>query len=158
VKNKKYIVSACLIGKNCRYDGDNMLNKRVVDLLDKQDYISVCPEELGGLKIPRPPAEIVSIKPGENIPSERRVLDRDKKDVTCLFNEGAKKTLEMLRSNGIKTAILKDKSPSCGSRFIYSGDFSGNLVEGTGITAALLQENGITVLDENNFEEKLELK
>jgi uncharacterized protein YbbK (DUF523 family) len=158
VKNKKILVSACITGKNCRYDGDNRFDKKVMDFLENLDYISICPEELAGLENPRPPAEILVKKSGENVICERKVLNREGVDVTGVFEEGARKTLELVRSNGIKTAILKDKSPSCGSRFIYSGDFSQNLVEGAGITAELLIANGIIVLDENNFKEKLKLK
>ncbi|MEN8153146.1 MAG: DUF523 domain-containing protein [Acidobacteriota bacterium] len=148
MKKKKILISACLTGEKCRYDGKNQLDKRVVDLAGKYDLISVCPEKLGGLKIPRPPAEIV---PGR----EGKVMDETGKDVTELFIKGAEKTLEIIRSKGIKVAVLKDKSPSCGSRFVYSGDFSGTLVEGIGITAELLIDKGIKVLDENDFEEEL---
>lgn len=155
MKNKKILVSACITGKNCRYDGGNCFDKKVMDFLENRDYISACPEELGGLKIPRTPAEILVKK--EVLP-ERRVINREGMDVTVFFEKGARETLDIIRSNGIKLAILQDRSPSCGSRFIYSGNFSGNLVEGMGITAALLKANGIMVLDENNFEEKLKLK
>ncbi len=126
-----------------------------MDFLENRDYISACPEELGGLKIPRTPAEILVKK--EVLP-ERRVINREGMDVTVFFEKGARETLDIIKSNGIKLAILQDRSPSCGSRFIYSGNFSGNLVEGMGITAALLKANGIIVLDESNFEKKLKLK
>lgn len=158
MKNKKILVSACITGKNCRYDGGNCFDKKVMDFLENREYISICPEELGGLKIPRPPAEILVEKNEKNLITERKVINREGVDVTGVFEDGARKTLDIIRSNGIKTAILQDRSPSCGSRFIYRGDFSGNLVEGTGITAALLIANGIVVLDENNFKEKLNLK
>ena len=155
MKNKKFLVSACLAGENCRYDGGNCYNKKIMDFLENREYISVCPEELGGLKTPRTPAEIIKKK---DLKTERRVINKEGVDVTDLFEEGAGKTLEIIRSNAIKTAILQDRSPSCGSRFIYSGDFSGKLVKGTGVTAALLISNGVTVFDENNFEEKLNIK
>ncbi|MFT8315536.1 MAG: DUF523 domain-containing protein [Clostridium sp.] len=142
-----YLVSACLAGVNCRYDGKNSENKIVAELVKQGKAIPVCPEQLGGLPTPRASCEIVMDKKG-NI----KILTKEEKDCTNEFAKGAEETLKIAKSNGIKKAILKSKSPSCGCGFIYDGTFSGKLIEGKGITAELLMENGIEVLTENDFE------
>ena len=131
------IVSACLAGYRCRYDGKTVPNEEIVALMNRGEAIPVCPEMLGGLPCPR-------------IPSERsadgtRVVSRDGGDVTEAFRRGADETLRLARLYGCDRAILKARSPSCGCGLIYDGTFSGTLREGDGVTAALLRENGITV-------------
>lgn len=131
------IVSACLAGYRCRYDGKTVPNEAVVALVKRGEAIPVCPEMLGGLPCPR-------------IPSERtadgtQVLARDGRDVTEAFQRGADETLRLARLYGCSHAILKARSPSCGYGEIYDGSFSGTLRAGNGVTADLLLENGITV-------------
>ncbi|MBE6590349.1 MAG: DUF523 domain-containing protein [Ruminococcaceae bacterium] len=135
---KSILVSACLLGVPCRYDAQSKPCKEVCALSQKYHLIPVCPEVLGGLPTPRIPCEIV----GE------RVMSRDGRDVTENYRAGATKALELARINGCDTAILKERSPSCGCGNIYSGRFDGSLVNGDGVTAALLKENGIRVLGE----------
>lgn len=138
----KYLISACLVGKKCTYKGTSHIKKKLRDLYLKGDAVLVCPEMLGGLKTPREPAEIII--EGDEI----RVKTISGKDVTEAFIIGAGKVLKVAKENKITTAILKARSPSCGSRRIYDGTFSGKVVDGDGITAALLKLNGINVITE----------
>ena len=135
------LISACLAGKNCKYDGGNNSNIKVLDLMKREECILVCPETLGGLKIPRLPAEIVGDK----------VIRKDGADVTKEFEKGAKETLRIAKENICDMVILKSRSPSCGCGKIYDGTFSGKLVGGDGITARLLKENGIKVITEEDI-------
>jgi len=136
------LVSACLLGIDCRYCGNGIFNEKVYKLKDNHNLIPVCPEQLGGLATPRTPAEIV----------QKRVVTKDGRDVTEQFKKGAEETLKIARLFGCDTAILKSKSPSCGYGKIYDGTFTGTLTEGNGITAAKLIENNIKVLTENDTE------
>ena len=141
----RYVISACLCGKATRYDGRaKPADPALCALVERGEAVLVCPECMGGLSTPRPPAEIC----GE------RVVNTEGVDVTAQYRRGAEQTLEICRRYGIKTAILKQNSPSCGSCAVYDGTFSRTLVAGRGITAALLAENGITVYDETNWQEK----
>ncbi len=131
------IVSACLAGYRCRYDGKTKPDPEIVELVKRGEAIPVCPELFGGLPCPR-------------IPSERtadgsRVVARDGNDVTEAFRLGAEETLRIARLYGCTHAILKARSPSCGYGQIYDGSFSGTLREGSGLTTELLLENGVTV-------------
>ena len=132
-------VSACLIGVRCKYDGtSNYEEEPVKKLAERFVLIPVCPEQLGGLTTPRPPAEL----------SEGRVMTRDGQDVTVSFERGARETLRIFKQLDLKYAILKEGSPSCGSGLIYDGTFSGIKIPGQGLTAKLLRENGIRVVSE----------
>ena len=139
-----YIVSACLLGQNCKYDGENNLNEEVVEFCKNHKYITVCPESAGKLPAPRPPAEKVG----------GRIVDKDGKDVTDAFLRGAdislKSCIEMARISGeeIEGAILKANSPSCGVGQIYDGTFSGMLTEGNGVFAGMLKRLGIEIITE----------
>ena len=132
---EKIIVSACLAGVNCNYRGRNSENKAVAELVNEGRAIMVCPEQLGGLTTPRPPAEI----------KDGRVITKEGADVTKEFLAGANEVLNICKKYNCKKAILKSRSPSCGSGKICDGNFNGTLVDGHGITAALLKENGIEV-------------
>ncbi len=140
------LVSACLAGVRCRYDG----NDNKIDFIEKMvldgKAIPVCPEILGGLETPRTPAEI-KLDNGE-----LKIINEDEKDLTKCFIIGAEKTLEIAKIIGAKNAVLKSKSPSCGNKFVYDGNFNKTLVEGKGITASLLEKNGITVINEEEAE------
>ena len=138
----KILVSACLLGENTRYDGGHCRHEALIAYLRDKEYIAVCPEVLGGLSIPRLPSELV----------KDRVLSSTGEDVTAAFIAGANKTLEVALANGCSLAILKSLSPSCGLGLIFDGNFSGNLVAGKGITAQILQEQGITVVNEDFVE------
>jgi len=135
------LCSACLLGIKCRYDGKDALNKKVVELLKTGLLIPVCPEQLGGLPTPREPAEMVG----------KRVITRSGEDVTEKFMRGAEETLKIAKLLGVKEAILKQGSPSCGCGRIYNGTFSGKIVKGDGITASLLKKHGIKVITEEEL-------
>ncbi len=132
------LVSACLLGVPCRYDGCAQSNERLLTLIGSHALIPVCPEQLGGLPTPRPPAER----------REDRVVTRSGEDVTEAFAQGAHETLRLAQLFGCRAAILKANSPSCGCGRIYDGSFTGKLVSGEGMTAALLKENGLAVVTE----------
>ncbi|SDH12264.1 DUF523 domain-containing protein [Halanaerobium congolense] len=136
-----YIVSSCLAGINCRYDGGNNLNEKVIKLVKEGKAIPVCPEMLGGLKIPRVPAEIVKNEDGK-----RKVINKNGEDVTTEFIKGAMKTVAIAKILEADKAVMKKNSPSCGYGKIYDGTFSNSLVEGNGITIELLIENGVEII------------
>jgi uncharacterized protein YbbK (DUF523 family) len=142
-----YLVSSCLAGVNCRYNGSNSENKVVVELVKQGQAISVCPEQFVGLPTPRPCCEIVIY---EN--NNKKVISKDGQDFTKEYVEGAEKTLAIAKVLGIKKAILQSRSPSCGCGRIYDGAFSGKLIEGNGFTAELLIKNGIEVYIENDLD------
>ena len=144
---EKIIVSACLLGEACRYDGKSKPCEKVIALAEKYELIPVCPEVMGGLPTPRTPSEIC----GE------RVLMKDGRDVTENYNRGARKALEIAHENACTVAILKEKSPSCGSGLIHNGKFDGGLIEGDGIAAKLLKQEGIRVLGESEITEDFSL-
>jgi uncharacterized protein YbbK (DUF523 family) len=133
------LVSACLCGVNCKYNGKNNLNEECLELLKKGEALLVCPEQLGGLQTPRNPSEI------RIIDGETKVFMNDGTDVTENYKRGAEEVLNLAKKLNIKKAILKRKSPSCGCGEIYDGTFTNTLTNGNGITASLLLENGIEV-------------
>ena len=130
------IVSACLAGLPCRYDGQARPCPEVMELVRSGKAIPLCPEQLGGLATPRPPCEI----------RDGRVVDRAGTDRTEAYRRGAEAVLQAARTYGATEALLQNRSPSCGSGWIYDGTFSKTLVQGDGITARLLAENGIQVI------------
>ena len=140
----KILVSACLYGYCCKYDGgNNILKSPVFQILKNTGrLVPVCPEELGGLSTPRIPSEI----------KDGKVINKEGEDVTAFFEKGAEKTLEIARKEGVRVAILKQGSPSCGSKRICDGTFSGEKIPGEGVTALKLIENGIPVFDETEVE------
>ncbi len=138
-----YLVSACLCGEPCRYDGKTATVPALRDMALSGQAVPVCPEVLGGLEVPRSPCEI----------RNGRVLTADGRDVTDNFTAGATKVLELAKEQGIKTAVLKERSPSCGSSLIYDGSFSRRIIKGQGVTAALLARHGLTVVSESGFVE-----
>lgn len=141
------LISACLCGIPCRYDGGVSTVESLARLSAEGFALAVCPEVDGGLPTPRPPCEL----------DNGRALTRDGEDLTANFTAGASHALRLAREHGIRFAVLKEKSPSCGGTEIYDGSFSRTLVPGPGIAAALLQAHGIRVLNERNFEEGLAL-
>ena len=138
----KILVSMCLLGVPCRYDGKACLNEAVIALSKEHTLIPVCPEQLGGLCTPRMPAE----RRGKG------VVTKDGQDVTQAYRAGAEQALALCRQLGCTLAVLKERSPSCGKGRIYDGTFSGSLTEGDGVCARLLEENGIKVYGESQIE------
>lgn len=135
------LVSACLVGLNCKYNGRNNYNEEIFNLVKEGKAIPICPEQLGGLSTPRPPAEI------KIIDGERRVINNQDVDVTAQFEKGAEEVLKFIKKLNITKAILQPRSPSCGVGKIYSGNFDGELVDGNGILADLLLKNGVEVVN-----------
>ncbi len=132
----KIAVSACLIGENCKYSGGNNYSAGVVKYLEGHDVVPVCPEVLGGLPIPRKPAEIVGgvVRTGDGTP------------VDAEFRRGAELALKTVLEEGAELVILQPRSPSCGAGRIYDGTFSGTLIPGDGVFAKMLKEKGIPVI------------
>ena len=146
MKKQAILVSACLLGVCCRYDGASKPNGDVIKLREKFVLIPICPEVDGGLPTPRTPSERVG----------DRVLMRDGTDVTVNYRKGAEMALDRARTFGCTIAILKARSPSCGKGVIYDGSFSGNLTDRDGVAAELLRSNGIEVYTEEEIHILLE--
>jgi len=140
-KEHPILCSACLLGIKCRYDGESKPNDEVLALMKKGNLIPVCPEQLGGLSTPRDHAEQ---KGG-------RIITKSGKDVTANFIKGAEQALKLAKLFGVKKAILKQKSPSCGCGKIHDGTFSDTIIKGDGVTTTLLKKNGIDVTTEEDF-------
>ena len=133
----KIAVSACLLGENCKYNGGNNYSEKVRDYIKGHEVRPVCPEVLGGLSIPREPAEIVngivSLKDGTSVDKE--------------FRQGAKEALKIVKEQNADIVILQSRSPSCGVNTVYDGSFSGKIIPGQGVFADLLRRNGIKAID-----------
>lgn len=138
---EKILISACLLGVNCKYDGTNNDNEKVNEYIKDKELIIICPEIMGGLTTPREPSEILNEK----------VISKSGKDVTQNFKRGANETLMLAKKFNVKKALLKAKSPSCGCGLIYDGTFNGKLIKGDGITTELLKKHGIEVLTEKDL-------
>ena len=137
------LVSACLLGKPCRYDGASVPCAKLVGLAQTHAVVPVCPEQLGGLPTPRIPSEIQA---------DGRVLDREGVERTAAFQAGAAAAVALACERGCTHAILKANSPSCGSSTVYDGTFSGRIIAGEGIAAAALRRAGVFVQDETEYE------
>ena len=144
---EKLLISACLCGKNTKYSGGNNLIPNLNLIEENFELFLVCPEVDGGLTTPRNPSEQI----GDKVISNQGV------DVTYEFNLGAKIALDIAKKNNIKYALLKESSPSCGTNLIYDGTFSGKKINGMGVAAKLLTENGIQVFSENEIEKILKI-
>lgn len=142
---ERILISACLVGDNVKYNGGNNKTPLLDKLLEKYELIPFCPEVEGGLKTPRSPAEIK----GE------QVINMDGQDVTIAYEKGAELAFNICLFLKIKKVILKETSPSCGSKQIYDGTFSHKVIPGMGITAKYLKEKGIEVYSENDIESLL---
>ena len=142
------LVSACLCGKDCKWDGGNNKNQKLLDYMEsmrgKAEFYEVCPEQMGGLSTPRPASEIRA--------EDRCVVNTEGHDVTEEFERGAELALQVAKKYGCTLAILKERSPSCGCHGIYDGTFSKKIVDGMGKTAELLKANGIKVIGESEIE------
>lgn len=135
------LVSACLAGINCKYSGGNNYNEKIFELVKQGKAIPVCPEQWGGLKTPRNPAEI----------KDGRVVTCDNIDVTEEYKKGAEEVLKLAKKLGVTKAILQARSPSCGCGKVYNGNFDKTLIDGNGITADLLIKNGIEVISSEEY-------
>ncbi|WP_042276979.1 DUF523 domain-containing protein [[Clostridium] dakarense] len=144
-------VSACLLGINCKYNGNNNENEKVVNYLKNKKFVLICPEQLGGLSTPRNPAEIINGDGYNAINNESKIVDKNNRDVSSEFIKGANESLKIAKIYGCREAILKEGSPSCGCNFIYDGSFSGKKINGVGITTALFRKNGIKVISETEL-------
>ena len=142
----KIMISACLAGENCKYNGGNNRNEKVIQLMTDNDVITICPEQLGGLKTPRVPSEIVE---GVVTAKDGRVVDEE-------FRAGAAKCLEIAKREQPDLIILQSRSPSCGVKQRYDGTFSGKLVNQPGVTAELLIKNGFRCLDVEDLSDRRE--
>lgn len=138
---EKILVSACLLGVDCKYSGGNNYNEKVLEYIKDYEVIPVCPEIMGGLSTPRPPSERIGDK----------VINNQGTDVTNEYSKGANETLKLAKLFNVKKALLKAKSPSCGKGKIYDGTFTGTLIEGNGVTVDLLESNGISVITEQDL-------
>lgn len=141
----KIVISACLLGVRCRYDGGDSRNEAAIKQSETDQLIPVCPEEAGGLPTPRPPAEIVGGDGDDVLNGKAKVMTVDGTDVTDAYLKGAHHALQVAQSHGATQVILKARSPSCGCGDIYDGTFSGTLTTGDGVTTALLKRHGIIV-------------
>ena len=137
----KIAVSACLLGHNCKYNGSNNRNQAVIDYISSHEVVPVCPEKLGGLPAPRVPAEIV----------DGIVMNAEGESVDAQFRRGARRALDIVQRAGVGCAILQPRSPSCGVHHIYDGSFSGTLIDGEGVFAALLREHGIATYEPDDL-------
>ena len=141
MEKEKILISACLIGLNCKYDGGNNENSKLVELMKEKDLVPICPEQLGGLKTPRVSAER----------KQEKVITKEGVDVTKEYQKGAEEVLNLAKKLNIKKAILKSRSPSCGIDEIYDGTFSHTLIKRDGVTAELLKKNGIEVISSDRY-------
>lgn len=137
----KFVVSACLMGDNCKYNGGNNYSEEVINYLKDKEYVKICPECLGGLSTPRVPSEICGDK----------VINKDGIDVTNEYNKGALESLKIAKDFKADIAILKSNSPSCGCEMIYDGTFSKKLISGDGVTTKLFKENSIKVISSDDI-------
>ena len=135
-------VSACLVGKNTKYDGGNNYNKYVIEYLKDKEVVLICPEVFGGLPTPRIPSEQLNDK----------VINSKNEDVTKQFNDGALISLKKLQEENVNVLILKERSPSCGYKKIYDGTFSKTIIDGNGVFASLALKNGFTIYTESDIE------
>ena len=133
---EKILVSACLLGVNCKYDGGNNSSKEIDEFLKDYEIIPICPEIMGGLPTPRLAAEAKG----------NRVINIEGQDVTRNFQKGAEETLFLAKKYDVKKALLKARSPSCGNGKVYDGTFTKTLIDGDGITTKILKENGIEII------------
>lgn len=141
MRKPKILISSCLLGLPARYNGERLVHPMIDALEEKYELIAICPETLGGLEVPRPPAEIVG----------KRVINKEGRDVTYEYEEGAQRALDIAKGLSVRIAVLKERSPSCGHGWIHDGTFSDGMVAGDGICARLFLENGIRVVGETEI-------
>ncbi len=150
---KKVLISACLLGKRVRYDGNALpvSDKVLKEWVHDGRYVPVCPEVMAGMGVPRPPAEISYGNGKDVLDGKATVVDHTGKDVTEFFVLGAQLVLDLCEKHGIRVAVLAESSPSCGSATIHDGNFLGRKVAGMGVTTALLRKNGIRIFSQHEL-------
>ncbi len=146
-KNIKYCMSACLVGVPCRYSGKSKLYQNSLDIYLEGETLVICPEILSGLPTPRPACEIVGGEGEDVLLGTAKVIDKNGKDYSEDFINGAKKAFEIVKKHNIKKVYLKSGSPSCGAQTIYDGAFDGNTKKGSGVFAALLKREGVEIIE-----------
>lgn len=158
-QQSKILISACLVGNKVRYDGGHqrLIHPLIMAWEEAGRLVPCCPEVMGGLPVPRPPAEICGGTGRDVVRSKAVVRTAADDDVTAAFVAGAKAALSLAEVHGIKLALLCQRSPSCGSRQIYNGRFEGTLIPGKGVTTALLNDHGISVFGPEEIERFAEL-
>ncbi len=144
------LCSACLLGIGCRYDGKGKPNEKILVLSKKEILIPICPEQLGGQGTPRPNSEIRGGDGADVLNKKAKVIEQDGKDISEFLIKGAKEVLKIAQLYNIKEAILKQRSPSCGSGQIYDGTFSKNVIRCDGVTTALLKKNGVKIISDED--------
>lgn len=155
----KLLISACLLGEKVRYDGNDCLQThiRLQKYIQEKRIVTICPEMAGGLPTPRPPAEIEPNGHAEAVLRfEAKVLTKNGEDVSHEFRKGAQRALALAQKHGIRCAILKARSPSCGSDQVYDGTHSKKLINGMGVTAELLSQHDVKVFDETEIDAALD--
>jgi len=156
----KVLISSCLLGNRVRYDGGccPVNHPRLAKWIEQGRVVSICPEMAGGLSALRLPAEIIGSDTGLGVfNGTARVFDCKKNDVTAQFVDGAKAAVELAKKNNIRVVILKESSPSCGSKLVYDGTFKNKKISGVGVTTAYLQEAGVAVFSEFQIDEALDI-
>lgn len=151
IKGAKYIVSACLIGRNCFFNGSCRNEPKIKGIMDSGEAIALCPEELGGLKTPRPPAEIFAGSGEDVLNGKAYVFNKEGRDITLNLIKGSREFLSIAKEYGVRKAILKARSPCCGRGKIYDGTFTNKIINGNGITAAMLLSSAIDVVTDEEF-------
>lgn len=141
MEKEKILISSCLLGEPVRYNGVHVVHPLVDALRERYELVPVCPEVMGGLPTPRPPAEIQG----------SRVVDREGRDVTAEYQRGAEIALKIALEEGIKLAVFQERSPSCGSGLIHDGTFTSAMVEGDGVCSRLLLDQGIRVIGDSRL-------
>lgn len=141
----KILVSACLLGENCKYNGGNNYNVAVVEFVKDKDVLPICPEMMAGMDCPRTPIEIV----------DGVLMDRDGKNVDVAMREAVANAMELIQEEEIQCAVLQSRSPTCGVNQIYDGSFSGKLIEGSGVFVQALKDAGYQVIDAEDVEKYL---
>ncbi|WP_336787198.1 DUF523 domain-containing protein [Paenibacillus sp. MMO-177] len=142
------LVSSCLAGLEVRYNGTHCLNSKIREWVEQKKAMTICPELMGGFTTPREPAEIIGGNGEDVLDGNALVIERSGRDVTELYVKGAKAALDVARELGATVIVLKENSPSCGSSFIYNGEFVGKRIAGNGVTSALLKRHGFKVISE----------
>lgn len=149
------VISACLCGANCRYNGESSLDEKALKILKSGKALLICPEELGGMDTPRNPHEIKGGTGADVLNGKAIVIGSNGEESTELFIKGAKEAYRIAKNADVKLAILKSRSPSCGHGKIYDGNFTGNKIDGNGVTAELFVKNRIDVITEEELDENL---
>ena len=155
MSRKKILVSACLLGESVRYNREILPDCPLIlkEWAQEGRVIALCPEVLGGLPVPRAPAEIQDGDGKDVLAGNTRVMNINGQDVTQAFLSGAREALRLAEENGVAYAILKARSPSCGNKMVYDGSFTSSVIEGQGVTAALLEQSGIQIFDEDEIDQ-----